>query len=215
MRRILNLTLAATAVLALSYGAVAQQQQAPPRPQAANYQIDPVHSLASFSVAHMGISHVRGQFTRVSGEGYFDGKDYKDAWIDATIDTTSIDTREPKRDAHLKSADFFDVAKYPTITFHSRRIRLKGNGHFEVVGDLTIHGVTKGALLDGTGPVGPMTDPGGNVRMGANATTSVDRRDFGLLWNKNLDNGSVLVGDQVDITLDVELVQKKPTAQAF
>jgi polyisoprenoid-binding protein YceI len=171
------------------------------------WQIDPVHSNASFAVDHMGISEVRGEFTKVSGSAKFDGKHLDGAQVEAVIDTTTINTREPRRDADLKSERFLDVAKFPSMTFKSKQFRQRGNGHYTIVGDLTLHGVTKQVVLDGRGPSQPIKDMQGNWRLGTHATTTIDRRDYGLVWNKTLESGGVLVGNEVRITLDAELVK--------
>ncbi|MHB2019061.1 MAG: YceI family protein [Candidatus Xenobia bacterium] len=192
--------LIATVILLTALGARADQTAT------ANWQLDPVHSLATFSVAHMGISQVRGEFTRVTGSGWYDGKHLSQARVQASIDVNTLSTREEKRDAHLKSADFLDAAKYPTITFVSQRFRQKTPTTFDVVGDLTIHGVTKRVVLEGTSSMKPVKF-GDDLRMGAEATTTINRKDYGLVWNKTLDNGALLVGDDVQITLTMEFVQ--------
>ena len=171
---------------------------------AATWQIDPAHSNVSFSVRHMMVSNVRGEFTKVSGTVEGDEKTPTQAVINATIDATSINTREAKRDDHLKSADFLDVAKYPTITFKSKRIEPSGTGQFKVTGDLTLHGVTKEVVLDVSDVTAPIKDPMGKTRAGAQATTKIDRKDFGINWSKTMDGGGLLVGNDVDIRIDVE-----------
>jgi polyisoprenoid-binding protein YceI len=172
------------------------------------WDIDPAHTSAQFSIRHMMISNVRGQFSKVSGTVRGEPTDPTHAQFEATIDTTSIDTREPKRDEHLKSPDFFDVAKYPTMTFKSKKIEKTGEARYKVTGDLTLHGVTREVVLDVEGPTPPMKDPRGSLRAGAEATTKIDRKDFGLTWSKTLDGGGVMVGDEVAITIDVEAVKK-------
>lgn len=176
---------------------------------AADYEIDPAHSSASFSVKHMMVSTVRGQFNKLSGTFLYDERNPSKSKLEATIDASSIDTNEPKRDEHLKSPDFFDVAKYPTITFKSTKVEKGAKGHLKVTGDLTMHGVTKPVTLDVEGPTAPAKDPWGNVKVGATATTTVNRKDFGLNWNKALETGGVMVSDEVKITIDAELGQKK------
>ena len=171
---------------------------------AATWQIDPAHSNVSFSVRHMMVSNVRGEFTKVSGTVEGDEKAPAQATITATIDATSISTREAKRDEHLKSADFLDVAKYPTITFKSKKIESSGSGQFKVTGDLTLHGVTKEVVLDVSDVTQPIKDPMGKTRAGAHATTKIDRKDFGVNWSKAMDGGGLVVGDDVAITIDVE-----------
>jgi polyisoprenoid-binding protein YceI len=170
------------------------------------WELDPAHSAAQFSVTHMMVSTVRGQLSNVQGTVEIDDANPANLKVDATIDASTIDTREAKRDGHLKSADFFDVAKYPTITFKSKKSQKAGAGAYKVTGDLTMHGVTKEVVLDVTGVKAAGT------RMGALATTRVNRKDFGLNWNKALEAGGVVVSDDVDITIDIELVKK--TAEA-
>ncbi len=180
----------------------------------ASYQIDPAHSNAQFTVRHMMVSNVRGEFTKLSGAVEFDTNDLAQSRVEALIDATTVSTREPKRDAHLRSADFFDVANYPSITFRSRRVERAGDGKHRIVGDLTIRGVTKEVVLDVEGPTPEIRDAQGNFRAGASATTTVDRKDFGVNWNRALDSGGVVVGDQVRITIDVELVRRGPPSPA-
>jgi polyisoprenoid-binding protein YceI len=179
---------------------------------AAELEIDPSHSSASFTVKHMMISNVRGEFQKVSGTFNYDEKDVTKSTVVATIDATSIDTREPKRDEHLKSPDFFDVAKYPKITFKSKKVAKAGNGKLKVTGDLTMHGVTKQVVLDVEGPTQPVKDPWGNMKIGATASTTLNRKDFGLNWNQALEAGGVLVGEEVKINLDLEFLQKATQA---
>ncbi len=178
------------------------------RAQAAAWTIDPAHTLAEFKVRHMMVSNVKGAFEKVSGSGFWDGRDLATAWVDVTIDAASINTREPQRDAHLRSADFLDVEKFPTLTFKSAKIGPAGPGLATMAGDLTIHGVTKSVTLHVTGPTPIITDPYGFRRVGASATTTINRKDFGLLWNQTLDAGGVVVGDEVTITIEVEMVKK-------
>jgi polyisoprenoid-binding protein YceI len=180
--------------------------------QQATWTIDTAHSAAQFSVRHMMISNVKGEFTNTSGTVQWDGKDLSTAVVEATIDAASINTREPKRDAHLKSPDFFDVAKFPTLTFKSTKVEPAGQGKLRMAGDLTIHGVTKPVVFDVIGPTPVVKDPYGNQRVGASATTTINRKDFGLKWNAALETGGVVVGEQVTITLDVELVLKAASA---
>jgi len=171
---------------------------------AATWQIDPAHSNVSFSVRHMMVSNVRGEFTKVSGSVEGDEKAPTQAVINATIDASSINTREEKRDTHLKSADFLDVAKYPTITFKSKKIEPSGAAQFKVTGDLTLHGVTKEVVLDVSDVTAPIKDPMGKTRAGAQASTKIDRKDFGINWSKVIDGGGLMVGDEVAISVDVE-----------
>ena len=175
---------------------------------ASTWEIDPAHTSVQFSVRHLMISNVRGELRKVAGTVRADDQDPTRSVIEATIDAASIDTREAKRDEHLRSADFLDVERYPTITFRSKRIEKAGERRYKVVGDLTRHGVTREVTLDVEGPTPPMTDPRGNVRAGAQATTRIDRRDFGITWSKSLDGGGVVVGNDLDLTIDVEAVRK-------
>jgi polyisoprenoid-binding protein YceI len=180
--------------------------------QPATWQIDPVHSTATFAVRHMMVTTVRGTFQKLAGTVQFDGKDIKTLAAQATIDVASIDTREPKRDEHLRSADFFDAARFPAITFVSKRVEPKDAGRFALVGDLTIKGVTREVTLEVEGPTPEVKDPGGNIRIGASATTRINRQDFGVSWNRTLDAGGVVVGDEVAITLDLSLIRKAPAS---
>jgi polyisoprenoid-binding protein YceI len=170
------------------------------------YEIDPAHSSAHFSVRHMMVSNVRGQFTKVSGTIKFDSANPANSSVEATIDAASIDTHDQQRDTHLKSDDFFDVGKFPTLTFRSKRIEVHIDGG-KVTGDLTMHGVTEEITLDVEGPTPENKDPWGKYRIGLSATTKLSRKDFGLTWNSALETGGVLVGDEVKITIDVEAVR--------
>jgi polyisoprenoid-binding protein YceI len=172
------------------------------------WQIDASHSAAQFSVKHMMVSTVRGQFNKLSGTINWDGKSFTTASVDIAIEAASIDTREPKRDDHLRSADFFDVATFPTVTFKSTRIEPAGDGKLKMAGDLTLRGVTKPVVFDVSGPTPAIKDPSGNQRAGATATTTINRKDFGLVWNRALDSGGVVVGEEVTITVDVELISR-------
>jgi polyisoprenoid-binding protein YceI len=171
--------------------------------QTETWYLDPPHSSAQFAVRHLGISTVRGAFTKVGGV-VVDSPDLSKASVNVTIDASSIDTRVQRRDDDLRSDHFFDVAKYPTITFQSKRVESAGTGKLKVTGDLTMHGVTKEVVLDVDGPTPPMKDPRGTSHRGLSATTTLSRADFGI----NFDAG--MVGDQVAIQLDVELVDKAP-----
>ncbi len=170
--------------------------------------IDASHSEAQFTVRHMVFAKVRGHFTKVSGTIELDQEDVSRSSVDVTIDAASIGTREPQRDAHLRSADFLDVEKFPAITFKSRSVTPHGGGRLTVVGDLTIHGVTREVTLEAT-EGGRGKDPWGNERVGFSATTRIDRRDFGLHWNQALETGGFLVGHDVDIDLEVEAIGQK------
>jgi polyisoprenoid-binding protein YceI len=172
------------------------------------WQIDPAHTNVEFTMRHMMISNVKGQFQKTSGTITANGTDPASAKINATIDATLIDTRVDRRDAHLKSPDFLDVAKFPTITFKSTKVEAAGPGKWKVTGDLTLHGVTKPVVLDVEGTGAPIHDPMGNTRAGASATTKIRRSDFGLIWNKALEAGGVMVGDEVAISIDLEAIKK-------
>ena len=181
-----------TTVLAMAAAAAAQ---------AGIWQIDPNHSAAQFSVRHLGVSTVRGAFMKVSGSATYDPADPGKNAVDVTIDASSVDTRVQMRDNDLRSPNFLDVQKYPTITFKSRQAKSAGAGKLQIVGDLTIHGVTKEVTLDVDGPSAPIKDPWGNQRIGASASTKINRKDFGV-------NGAPgVVGDDISITIDTELIQ--------
>ena|SRR5438270_8562790 len=168
------------------------------------WQIDPMHSAAQFSVRHLGISTVRGQFEKLSGSVTYDPAAPDKTSISATIDANSVNTRVEMRDKDLRSPNFLDVAKFPTITFKSSRIDHSGSGNLKVIGDLTIHGVTKEVALDVDGPTPAIKDPMGNARMGASASTKINRHDFGV-------NGApAMAGDEVMITLDIEMFVPQP-----
>jgi polyisoprenoid-binding protein YceI len=168
------------------------------------WNIDPAHSVAEFKVKHMMISNVKGHFSKVSGVLTLDASDLSKSTVEATIDVTSVETRDAQRDGHLKGADFFDVEKYPTMTFKSFKV-VPQDGVVE--GELTIKGVTKTVAFEVEGPTAPAKDPWGNERVAVSATTKISRKDFGLVWNAALETGGVLVGDDVTITLDVQFVK--------
>jgi polyisoprenoid-binding protein YceI len=172
------------------------------------YTIDPAHSVAGFKVRHLMVSNVRGEFSGIGGTVVYDPENPASSSIDTTIDTRTIHTRDEQRDAHLKSADFLDVDKYPTITFVSKKVVKVDEGEWKVTGDLTLHGVTKSVTLDVEGPSPEAKDPWGNVKTGASATTKINRTDFGLVWNAALETGGVLVGEDVHISLELELLRK-------
>jgi polyisoprenoid-binding protein YceI len=174
------------------------------------YQIDPRHSSAGFGVTHLMISTVRGEFHGVTGTVVVDDADISKSTVNVTIDATSVDTREPDRDKHLKSEAFFDVAKYPTITFQSTKVERNADGTLKVTGNLTIRGVTKTAVLTATLPKAPIKDPWGLQRTAVSASTRINRQDFGVAWNQKLDSGGVVVGDDVNVSLDVEMVIPPP-----
>ena len=171
------------------------------------WQIDPAHTNVEFTVRHMMISNVKGQFQKTAGTITANGNDAASAKIDATIDASSVDTRVERRDMHLKSPDFLDVAKYPTITFKSTKVEADGPNKWKVTGDLTLHGVTKPVVLDVESSGAPVSMRG-KTHAGASATTKIKRSDFGLTWNKALEAGGVMVGDEVAISIDVEAIKQ-------
>ncbi|HQY63319.1 MAG: YceI family protein [Myxococcales bacterium] len=172
------------------------------------WTLDPSHSSATFSVRHMMITNVRGGFQKLSGRATFDPANLEGASVEASIDVASIDTRDEKRDAHLRSADFFDVDRHPAITFTSKAVRRAG-AKLELVGDLTLRGTTREVVLEVDGPTPEHVDPWGNTRIGAEAKTKIKRSEFGMTWNSALEAGGVLVGDEVTLSLDVSLVRQK------
>jgi polyisoprenoid-binding protein YceI len=174
------------------------------------WKIDPQHSSAQFSVRHLAISTVRGAFSKVTGTIILDENDVTKSAVDVTIDVSTVDTREPNRDNDLRSDKFFDVAHYPSMTFKSRKVEQVAPGKLKVTGDLTIRGTTKEVVLDVDGPTAPVKDPWGNQRAAVNATTKINRQDFGVKWNATMDNGGVVVGDDVPITIDVEMIKQVP-----
>lgn len=178
------------------------------------WEIDAGHSTANFTVKHMMVTNVKGEFSNVTGTVVFDEKDLSKSSVNATIDASTIDTRNEKRDGHLKSPDFFDVAKFPTITFKSKKVEKAGDGKYKVTGDLTMHGVTKETVLDVEASFKESKHPfTGAAITGLSASTKVNRKDFGLNWNKALESGGVLVGDDVNVGIELELA-KKDTAAA-
>jgi polyisoprenoid-binding protein YceI len=185
---------------------------APPPALAPNqWRIDGNHSTAAFSVKHMMVSTVHGSFGKVSGIVTYDGKSPASIAVDATIDTASITTNNERRDADLKSPNFFDVANNPTITFKSKKAAAVGAGKFSLVGDLTMHGVTKEVTLAGEGPSAPLNG-GRNIVIGASASTTINRMDWGITWNRVLDAGGVTVSNEVAITIEIEANQPNPNA---
>jgi len=170
------------------------------------WAIDPAHTEVGFSVKHLMISTVRGRFADVRGTIRLDGNDLTQASVEAEIATASIDTRQEQRDAHLRSPDFFEVEKYPTITFRSTSVERIKNDRYRITGDLTIRDVTREVVLEGTDE-GRGRDPWGGDRLGFSATTTIDRRDFGLTWNQALETGGVLVSNEIKIAIDLEAVK--------
>jgi polyisoprenoid-binding protein YceI len=170
--------------------------------QTDTWKIDPAHTAAQFAVRHMAISTVRGAFTKVNGTVQYDRTDPARSSIDVTIEAVSVDTRVDARDNDLRSPNLLDVEKFPTITFKSKRVEVAGKGKLKVTGELSIHGVTKEVVLDVEGPSEPISDPRGNSRMGASASTTINRRDFGVTAYP-----AAMIGDDVAITIDVEMVK--------
>jgi polyisoprenoid-binding protein YceI len=197
MKRIM-LSIAATAILAL-----------PAAGKAATWNIDPDHSSVAFKVRHMMVSNVKGEFGKFKGMLVLDDQDLSRSRVDVTIDCASVNTGVVKRDDDLRSDHFLDVAHYPTMTFVSRKVAKAGNGKLLVTGDLTLHGVTREVVLDVEGPSGEAKDPWGNFRRGASATAQISRKDFGLTWNKAIETGGVMVGDEVAISIEIEMVKGK------
>jgi polyisoprenoid-binding protein YceI len=173
---------------------------------ATTWNVDPVHSHAEFKVRHMMISNVKGEFKGVTGTLKLDSADLTKSGVEVSLDSATINTGDAQRDGHLKSADFFDVEKFPTLTFKSNRVSKK-NGVLTVAGDLNIHGVTRNVVFEVEGPSAPTKDPWGNTRIGLEATARINRKDFGLTWNASLETGGILVGDDVNITLDIQFIK--------
>jgi polyisoprenoid-binding protein YceI len=176
------------------------------------WQIDPAHSAAHFSVRHLMISNVRGEFTKLSGSALLNPADSAKSTVEITIEAASVNTREPQRDEHLRSADFFDVANYPTLTFRSKRVEALGAENFKLTGDLTIRGVTKEVTFDVEGPTASVKDPWGNIRAGVTASAKINRKDFGVAFNALTETGGMVVGEEVKITIEAELIQQAPAA---
>jgi len=176
--------------------------------QAATWQIDPDHSSFQFKVRHLMVSNVKGDFTKVKGAVTMDDKDVSNLNVELTIDAASVNTGHAKRDEHLRAADFFDVAKYPTITFVSKKVMKDGPDRLKVTGDLTLHGVTREVTVNVEGPTQQVKDSGGNLRRGATGAAKINRKDFGLTWNRALETGGVVVGEDVDILVEIELIKK-------
>lgn len=171
------------------------------------WNLDPIHSSAQFKVKHMMISNVKGEFSAIKGSLTLDSTDITKSRVEATIDVATINTREEQRDTHLKSADFFDLARYPTLTFKSTHVAKTGVDTLKVSGDLTIRGVTRNVVLDVEGPTAAIKDPYGNTRIGLSASTHINRKDFGLTWNSILEGGGILVGEEIAITLDLQFLK--------
>ncbi len=173
------------------------------------WKIDPAHTAAQFAVKHLMISTVRGAFKNVNGTINWNESDVTKSTVNVTIDATTVDTGETPRDKDLKSDKFFDTAEYPTLTFKSTKVEQAGAGKLKVTGDLTIRGVTKQVVLDVDGPSASVKDPWGNTRSALSASTKINRQDFGVRWNANIDGGGVVVSDDVNITIDLEMVKQK------
>jgi polyisoprenoid-binding protein YceI len=180
---------------------------ATPQTTTTTWNLDPIHSVAEFKVKHMMISNVKGQFTALDGVLTLDETDITNSRIEVSVEASSINTRDAQRDAHLKSADFFDVEKFPSLNFKSTQVKRAGDGELSVTGNLTIHGITRPVVFAVEGPTAPGKDPWGNTRIGLSATTKINRRDFGLTWSAALETGGILVGDDVTISLDVQFVK--------
>ena len=203
MRKTLFATLLAVALLAAG--------PSPSGAQATPWQIDPAHSAATFAVRHLMISTVRGEFSKLTGVVNLDEKDMTKSSVEVTIDATTINTREARRDNHLKSADFLDVANHPTMTFRSKQITAASEGRWKMTGDLTIRGVTKEVTFDVEGPT-PAIQVGNATVRGASATAKINRKDFGVAWNRTLETGGVVVSEEVTITIDLEIRKQPPAA---
>lgn len=187
-------------LLALTLAVAAQSQ-------ASQWELDAAHTSIEFKVKHLAITNVRGSFEKFSGMVNYDEKDITQSSVQVSIEAASINTSNDQRDNHLRSPDFFDVEKYPQITFASKKIEKTSDG-LKITGDLTIHGVTKKVILNVEGPTPPIKSPMGDIRMGATATAKINRTDFGLTWNKIMETGGLLVGEDVAITIEAELVKK-------
>jgi polyisoprenoid-binding protein YceI len=180
----------------------------PAAAQQEEWTLDPAHSGARFTVRHMMVTNVHGEFAKLSGKVVTEGRDFTKARVEVVIDAASITTRNEGRDKHLRSADFFDTATYPTLEFKSKRIERVSEGSYRMIGDLTMRGVTKEVVLEVSGPTPEIKDQRGNSRMGASATTRVNRKDFNILYNSIVEGVGVVVGDEVNIAIDVELIKR-------
>jgi len=176
------------------------------------WTIDPAHSAAHFSVRHLMISNVRGEFSKLSGNVLIDPIDPARSSVEVNMETSSVNTREPQRDEHLRSADFFDVANHPAIMFKSKKIVATGGDRYKLTGDLTIRGTSKEVTFDVEGPTPSVKDPWGNVRAGVSAHAKINRKDFGLVWNALTEAGGVVIGDEISVTIEAELIQKAASA---
>ena len=175
----------------------------------AHWQVDPDHSSFQFKVRHLTVSSVRGDFGKlIQGVVYFDPEDVSSTKAQVILDVASVSTNHAKRDEHLKGPDFFDVSKYPTITFISKQVSKAGPDTLKATGDLTLHGVTREVVLDIQGPAPEVKDPSGNLRRGLTATGKINRKDFGMTWNRALDTGGMVIGDEVEISVEIEMIRK-------
>lgn len=177
--------------------------------QPVKWRIDPLHSSAQFSVRHMMISTVRGQFGGVKGVMTYDSKNPAASSVNATIDCTTVNTGEPKRDSDLKTAEFFDVKRYPVMTFQSKKVEVAGAGKLRVTGDLTINAITHQVVLDVEGPTAPIRDTQGREKIGVSGTTKISRKEYGILYNPIMESGGVAVSDEVSIVLEIELIKSQ------
>jgi polyisoprenoid-binding protein YceI len=175
---------------------------------AATWEMDPAHSNFQFKIRHLTVSNVKGDFNKFRGLVMIDDQKITQLKAEISIDAASVNTGHGQRDEHLRGPDFFDVTRYPAITFVSKKVIKAEPGRLKVVGDLTLHGVTREITVDVEGPTPEVKDPSGNFRRGATATAKINRRDFGLTWNKVLDAGGLVVGDEVNIYVEVELLRK-------
>jgi polyisoprenoid-binding protein YceI len=180
----------------------------PCQAQTTTWQVDPNHTSAQFAVKHLGVSTVRGAFTKTTGVVQLDENNLANSQVDITVDTTTLDTRNATRDNDVKSANFLDVAAFPTMTFKSKRISAAGNGKLKLTGDLTLHGVIREVTFDVDGPTPAIKDPWGFLRRGASATATINRQDFGITYNKTLDTGGLVVSNEVQLTIDIEFIRK-------
>ena len=186
---------------------VASALLAPRMASASTWSVDPDHSSVGFTIKHLMVSNVKGNFVKFDGKVDLDDRDISKSAVSARVDVSSINTNVQKRDEHLKSPDFFDADKYPTMSFNSKKWTRGAKGELKIAGDLTIHGVTRPVVLNAKAFSKESKDPWGNIRRATSATTRIRRQDFGLTWNKSLDSGGVLIGDEVDIALEIELVK--------
>ena len=175
---------------------------------AATWQMDPAHSSFQFKIRHLTVSNVKGDFSKFQGVAIIDDQAITHLKVEVAIDAASVNTGHAQRDEHLRGPDFFDVTKYPTITFVSKKVIKTDANRLKVIGDLTIRGLTREITVDVEGPTPEVKDPWGHFRRGATATTKINRRDFGITWNKVLDTGGLVVGDEVEIYIEVELIRK-------